>query len=45
MPLLIYLYLMIVFDRSNLDNLIVDHTKDNKNLYADDIEGDFDDYI
>ena len=25
--------------------LIVDHIKDNKDLYADDIEGDFDDYI
>ena len=25
--------------------MIVDHIKDNKDLYADDIEGDFDDYI
>ena len=33
------------FVRSNLDKIIVDHIKDNKDPYTDDIEGDFDDCI
>ena len=28
-----------------LRQLIIDHMKDNKDLYADDIEGDLDEYI
>ena len=33
------------FGSFQLRQLIVDHIKDNKELYADNIEGDFDDYI
>ena len=33
------------FGSFQLRQLTVDHIKDNKDLYADDIEGDFDDYI
>ena len=33
------------FRSFQLRQLIVDHIKDNKDLYTDDIEGDFDDYI
>ena len=33
------------FGSFSLRQLIVDHISDNKELYADDVEGDFDQYI